>query len=104
MKTLSLWQPHAQAIGLGLKPFETRGWKTSYRGILAIHAAKKPFRYQDYTLDYYHEVGRYFKSKDFPLYALDYGVVICVADLVDCIPVALLRGRIGHVYEFWGRL
>ena len=102
MRALSLWQPHSQAISLGIKKFETRGWKTAYRGPLAIHAAKKPFRYQDYSLDYYHEVGRYFKSKDFPLYALDYGVVICVADLVDCIPVGLLRGRIGHVYEFWG--
>lgn len=48
MKTLSLWQPFAQAISLGIKKHETRGWKTDYRGPLAIHAAKKPFRYQDY--------------------------------------------------------
>jgi hypothetical protein len=32
MKALSLWQPHAQAIALGLKPYETRDWSTRYRG------------------------------------------------------------------------
>ena len=102
MRALSLWQPHGQAIALGLKPFETRGWSTDYRGPLAIHAAKKLFNYKDYPLDYYQEVGRYFKSKDFPLFALDYGKVICVADLVDCFPTGILRGRIGRTYEFWG--
>jgi hypothetical protein len=110
MKTLSLWQPHAQAIGLKLKPYETRGWKTDYRGPLAIHAAKKPFRYQDYPIDYYHEVDKRLKAAGFPLYALDYGKVLCVldygkvlcvVDLVDCVPTGQLRGRIGDC-EFWG--
>ena len=101
MKTLSLWQPHAQAISLSLKPWETRGWKTDYRGPLAIHAAKKPFRYQDYPIDYYHEVDKRFKAAGFPLYALDYGKVLCVVDLVDCVPTGKLRGRIGPC-EFWG--
>jgi hypothetical protein len=41
MKAISLWQPWASAIALGLKQYETRGWKTSYRGPLAIHAAKR---------------------------------------------------------------
>jgi hypothetical protein len=101
MRCISLWQPHAQAIMLSLKPYETRPWKTDYRGPIAIHAAKKPFRYQDYPLDYYQEVGRQFKHANFPLYALDYGKVICVVDLVDCIPTGQLRGRIGY-HEFWG--
>lgn len=39
MKTLSLHQPWASAIALGLKRIETRGWRTSYRGPIAIHAA-----------------------------------------------------------------
>ena len=41
MKALSLWQPHAQAIAAGLKPYETRHWPTRYRGPIAIHAAKR---------------------------------------------------------------
>ena len=57
MRALSLWQPHAQAIMLGIKPYETRGWSTDHRRPLAIHAAKKVFDYRDYPLDYYQEVA-----------------------------------------------
>lgn len=39
MRALSLWQPWASLIGHG-KQFETRSWSTSYRGPIAIHAAK----------------------------------------------------------------
>lgn len=41
MKAVSLWQPWATAIALGSKRVETRDWSTSYRGLLAIHAAKR---------------------------------------------------------------
>ena len=44
MKALSLWQPWATLIAIGAKRVETRSWSTSYRGPVAIHAAKK----QDY--------------------------------------------------------
>lgn len=40
MRAISLWQPWASAIALGSKRIETRSWSTSYRGPLAIHAAK----------------------------------------------------------------
>lgn len=42
MKALTLWQPWASLIALGVKTIETRGWSTNYRGPLAIHAAKRP--------------------------------------------------------------
>ena len=42
IKTISLWQPHASLIALGEKPFETRSWATNHRGLLAIHASKRP--------------------------------------------------------------
>lgn len=42
MKAITIWQPYAQAIVLGLKKFETRSWPTKYRGKLAIHASLKP--------------------------------------------------------------
>lgn len=38
---ISLWQPWAQLMALGLKRIETRGWDTLLRGPLAIHAAKR---------------------------------------------------------------
>jgi hypothetical protein len=40
MKALTLTQPYATLVAVGAKLIETRGWKTSYRGPLAIHAAK----------------------------------------------------------------
>ena len=40
MRAISLWEPWATAIAVGAKKIETRGWPTSYRGPLAIHAAK----------------------------------------------------------------
>lgn len=40
MKTLTLTQPWATLVAIGAKKIETRGWQTSYRGPLAIHAAK----------------------------------------------------------------
>lgn len=40
MRGLSLTQPYASLVALGVKRFETRSWSTSYRGPLAIHAAK----------------------------------------------------------------
>ena len=44
MKALSLWQPWASLVALRVKTIETRSWSTSYRGPLAIHAAKRPVR------------------------------------------------------------
>ena len=41
MKALTLWQPWATLVAVGAKQFETRDWRTSHRGPLAIHSAKK---------------------------------------------------------------
>lgn len=40
MKALTLTQPWASLMALGVKKAETRSWSTRYRGPLAIHAAK----------------------------------------------------------------
>lgn len=44
MRAISLWQPWAQLIACGAKPYETRDWAPPYSLIgqrIAIHAAKK---------------------------------------------------------------
>jgi len=41
MKALSLWQPYASAVALGLKTYETRSWTTKVRGPITIHASKR---------------------------------------------------------------
>ena len=40
MKTLSLLQPWATLVVMGVKQIETRSWRTDYRGPLLIHASK----------------------------------------------------------------
>jgi len=41
MKALTIWQPWASLLACGAKQYETRSWAISYRGPIAIHAAKK---------------------------------------------------------------
>src|SRR3990172_1448755 len=41
MKALTLTQPWANLVAIGVKHYETRSWNTNYRGPLAIHAALK---------------------------------------------------------------
>ena len=41
MKAITIHQPWASAIALGLKHFETRSWPTAHRGWLLIHAGKQ---------------------------------------------------------------
>lgn len=40
MKAITIWQPWASLKAINAKEFETRGWATSYRGPIAIHAGK----------------------------------------------------------------
>ena len=39
LRALSLTQPWASLVALGVKSVETRSWQTAYRGPLAIHAS-----------------------------------------------------------------
>lgn len=39
MKVLTIRQPWATLIMLGIKQLETRSWRTHYRGELVIHAS-----------------------------------------------------------------
>lgn len=42
MRALTIWQPYASLFPAGAKKFETRSWRTDYRGPIAIHAALRP--------------------------------------------------------------
>jgi hypothetical protein len=114
MKALSLWQPHVLAIALGLKPWETRDWPTSYRGPLALHAARHKWTDAE---PWDIEAVRRLRRKLYPAMAeaisdqasyslvnaqLCYGAVICIADVADCVRTSRLRGRIPDEHEFWG--
>lgn len=87
MYALTLWQPYATFIALGIKEYETRSWGTNYRGPLLIHAAKRP-------LGGYEKLLQKSLSEKFPVignlllpiaeYPL--GAIVCKVDVVDCVP------------------
>jgi activating signal cointegrator 1 len=91
MKAITLHQPYATLIAVGAKRIETRGWRTRYRGPLAIHAARvfghearalccrEPFRAALAR-------GGYADPAALPL-----GAVVAICRLVDC----LLTGAVG---------
>lgn len=77
MKVLSLTQPYAELIKNGTKEIETRSWKTNYRGKIYIHASstKIPKASKENA-----ELMKLTANAD-----MDFGNIICSADLVDCI-------------------
>ena len=107
MKAITILQPWASLIACGAKHYETRSWKTNYRGPIAIHAGlKKPPEQGDIPFEVFNaitsELARYYgawrndwhlggtinfpdgteNGIDIPL-----GFVIATADLVDCLEV-----------------
>ncbi len=78
MKAISLWQPWASAMNLGLKKIETRSWSTNYRGPLLIHASKKIISWPSADIQGLFE-GIAFQPSDLPL-----GQVLCQVNLIDC--------------------
>jgi activating signal cointegrator 1 len=83
VKLLSLWEPWATLMALGAKRIETRGWPTSYRGWLAIHASKGGLSKRNLA-----------DCLDDPAFRLALGgeelspgCIVAVVRLVDCCPM-----------------
>lgn len=93
MKALTLHQPWASAIAVGLKRYETRSWSTNYRGPLAIHAGKSVPAYarEDY------EDAPAAIARPMPL-----GAVVCVAELVACHRTEVRGPSVSIEERFWG--
>ncbi|MBQ3270813.1 MAG: ASCH domain-containing protein [Clostridia bacterium] len=77
MKVLSLTEPYATLIKLGVKTVETRSWKTGYRGQLYIHASST--RIPTKTRE--NKALMSLASDN----ELNYGKIICICELADCI-------------------
>jgi hypothetical protein len=81
---LTLWQPWATLIAIGVKRIETRSWQTSYRGLLAIHAGRRVQNPRELDASLRRilerELGPNFFAK------MPRGEIIAIAELVDCIP------------------
>lgn len=106
MKGLSLWEPWASLCALGAKKNETRGWATTYRGVLAIHAAKKMDRESlalctERPFTDALEPIRFFPMPTMPAprrphigYAFPFGCIVSVHRLVDCVPTEDVRASL----------
>ncbi len=89
MKAITIWQPWASLLAIGAKQYETRSWKTDYRGQIAIHAAaKRPPKQGELATENFDAITKAialnlghwrFDWDNIPL-----GCVILTAELVDC--------------------
>lgn len=82
MKAITLYQPHASATSVDLKHYETRSWRTNYRGLLAIHAAKVvPKGLESW------EFSRICQDvRNRMLIPLPHSSIVTICILTDCIP------------------
>jgi len=105
MKAITIAQPYATLIALGQKKIETRSWSTSYRGPLAIHAAKGPGHLGSFkalrdlcgTQPFFDAlmpiVPNYnaYCDRDAIFEQLPLGAIIATCVLVDCVPTEHIR-------------
>jgi hypothetical protein len=95
MRALSLTQPWATLIAIKAKQIETRSFQRSYRGQLAIHAAKgmKESDYAKCRSSYFLQALQPV-FPDVALYSLfayppfPRGAIVAVCELIDCVPTA----------------
>lgn len=102
MKALTLWQPWASLVALGVKTIETRSWLTKYRGPLAIHAAASMPPYgKRYVkgMTVVKDAWGLWKVTGRDVYApVPLGAVVATCTLVDVVPTDEIQwnGSGGH--------
>ena len=74
MKVITIREPFATLIKDKAKIYETRSWKTNYRGEIYIHAAKIRSKASNVNI-----ASTYLKSRENPEH------IICKCLLKDCI-------------------
>ena len=74
MKVISIKEPFATLIKDGIKIYETRSWKTNYRGEIYIHASMSLSKTETAEL-----------AKNFLKTEINPGHILCKCELLDCI-------------------
>lgn len=90
MRGLSVRQPHASLMAAGAKVIETRTWRTTYRGLVAIHASSL-YPHWCRELECLPAFAAALSGVARPLPT---GSVIAVAELLDCARVETMRERL----------
>lgn len=96
MRCISLWQPWATAMAVGTKHNETRHWSTPYRGLVAIHAARRKMQQPE----------RDFASVECCLGRLPkripFGAIVAVGRLVNVLPTSEAVLTATGIERQWG--
>jgi len=85
MPAISLWQPWASFIAIGVKPYETRHWRAPSRMIgtrIVIHAAKHPVTADD--REWWHHICGV--DKPLPLGAMVCSALLRAVVLSESVP------------------
>ena len=83
VRVISLWQPYASLVSWGIKRYETRSWRTGYRGQLLIHAAKRPIREGELSDELFDLVANLCEN------LLPLGGIVGFANMSACLPMNL---------------
>jgi len=104
MLTLTLWQPYATFIALGIKEFETRSWSTNRREPLLIHAAKRPLGNDEkYLIEHLSRKFPVIGNLLLPIKEYPLGAIICQVNIVDCVPTnSFTPNNLERMVGGWG--
>lgn len=101
---ITIRQPWASLIALGVKTFETRSRPTSYRGPVMIHAAKAAP--QKFVGDFFCEMYDRWADRNWcmsgpnvPDWPLPLGAVVAVAEIVDSLPVLAFDDELDKAWK-----
>lgn len=100
MRAITLTQPWATLVAIGAKRIETRSWSTTYRGPLAIHAAKglgpvggqRGLSRQCHEKYFYDALNGAGYAAGVVLWThLPFGAIVATCELVDCVSTSGIR-------------
>ncbi|AIQ15677.1 2-oxoglutarate dehydrogenase E1 [Paenibacillus sp. FSL H7-0357] len=94
MRCLTIRQPWATLIALGEKSFETRSWRTAYRGEIAIHAGLKIDKAVCLREPFQSVLARHGLTAD----NLPAGVIVATGSLINCYEVTAGMAEEGWPY------
>jgi hypothetical protein len=116
LKCISLWQPWASAVALGLKRNETRAYPTRHCGPLGIVATLR--KNSELKVSFNNFCGRFSEFReamrnagyvkndpDYPTIefnTLPFGKLVCIVDVVGCVPTAKIRSKIPLMEQYLG--
>jgi hypothetical protein len=107
VRGITLWQPYATLVAVGVKSIETRSWGTDFRGRLAIHAAKRWNAAQMIACEQAEDELRPVLFLGYPWREL-LGCIVAICTLADvrCVPLEGWRPGIDAPHDDfrWGDL